>query len=146
MPTYIVKYSNFKLSKKKEKKIAEDITFTHHKITGANKFFAQVIFEKNKKSSHYMGGKEIKSSEIFLNGQIRSGRSSRIKKQLILKLREIIKKNTKLSTNNIWIYLEDLNPEQMIEYGQILPKSGGEKIWFNKLPENLKIKLKKLDN
>ena len=93
-----------------------------------------------------MGGKEIKSSEIFLNGQIRSGRSSRIKKQLILKLREILKKNTKLNTNNIWIYLEDLNPEQMIEYGQILPKSGGEKIWFNKLPENLKIKLKKLDN
>ena len=25
-------------------------------------------------------------------------------------------------------------------------KIRGEKIWFNKLPENLKIKLKKLDN
>ena len=34
----------------------------------------------------------------------------------------------------------------MIEYGEILPKSGKEKIWFNKLPKSLKVKLKKLDD
>ena len=146
MPTYLIKYSNLKLNKKIEKKIAEEVTFTHHKITGANRFFAQVIFEKNNKNSHYIGGKTIKSPELFLNGQIRSGRSKAIKKKLILKLREVIKKNTKLQSENIWIYLEDLNPEQMIEFGEILPQSGQEKSWFNKLPINLKNKLKKLDN
>ena len=64
MPTYIVKYSNFKLSKKK-KKIAEDITFTHHKITGANKFFAQVIFEKIKKLPLYGWQRNKKFRNFF---------------------------------------------------------------------------------
>ena len=46
---------------------------------------------------------------------------------------------------NIWVYIVELKPEQMIEYGEILPRSGGEKIWFKKLNQNLKKKLKKLD-
>ena len=47
MPTYTVKYSNFKLSLKQKKFIANGITKTHSKFTGANTFFAQVIFQKN---------------------------------------------------------------------------------------------------
>jgi hypothetical protein len=42
----------------------------------------------------------------------------------------------------IWIYLVDLKPEQMIEYGEILPKPGQESIWLNTLPSNLQKKLK----
>ena len=40
MPTYTVKYSNFKLSPKQKKLIANGITKTHSKFTGANTFFA----------------------------------------------------------------------------------------------------------
>ena len=43
-----------------------------------------------------MGGKLVKTKEIFLNGQIRAGRTSKVKKQLILGLRKILIKNTKL--------------------------------------------------
>ena len=86
MPTYTVKYSNFKLSPKQKKLIANGITKTHSKFTGANTFFAQVIFQKNENSSHFMGGKLVKNKEIFLNGQIRAGRTLIIKKKLILDL------------------------------------------------------------
>ena len=34
----------------------------------------------------------------------------------------------------------------MIEYGEILPKSGGEKKWFKSLPTKLKNRLNKIDN
>ena len=43
-----------------------------------------------------MGGNLVKTKEIFLNGQIRAGRTSKVKKQLILGLRKILIKNTKL--------------------------------------------------
>ena len=43
MPTYTIKYSNIKLSNNQKKRIAESITKVHHLMTGANKFFAQVI-------------------------------------------------------------------------------------------------------
>ena len=145
MPTYTVKYSNFKLSLKQKKFIANGITKTHSKFTGANTFFAQVIFQKNENSSHFMGGKLIKNKEIFLNGQIRAGRTLIIKKKLILGLREVLIKNTKLKKDFVWVYLEDLLPQQMIEYGEILPKSGGEKKWFKSLSISLRKRLKRLE-
>ncbi len=145
MPTYTVKYSNINLSQKQKKLIANDITKTHSKFTGANTFFAQVIFEKNKKNSHFIGGNLVKTKEIFLNGQIRAGRTSKVKKQLILGLRKILIKNTKLRSDFIWVYLEDLLPDQMIEYGEVLPNSGQEKKWFNSLSRSLRKKLQKMD-
>ena len=87
MPTYTVKYSNLKLSPKQKKLIADGITKTHSKFTGANTFFAQVFFQKNESGSHFMGGKLIKNKEIFLNGQIRAGRTLKTKKKLILGLK-----------------------------------------------------------
>ena len=146
MPTYTVKYSNIKLSPKQKKLIADGITKTHSKFTGANTFFAQVIFQKNDNKSHFVGGKLVQNKEIFLNGQIRAGRTSVIKKKLILGLREVLTKNTKLKKDFVWVYLEDLLPQQMIEYGEILPKSGGEKKWFKSLSLGLKKRLKSLEN
>ena len=145
MPTYTVKYSNFKLSSKQKNLIANGITKTHSKFTGANTFFAQVIFEKNENSSHFMGGKLVKNKEIFLNGQIRAGRTLVVKKKLILGLREVLIQNTKLKKDFVWVYLEDLPPQQMIEYGEILPKSGEEKKWFKSLSISLRKRLKRLE-
>ena len=145
MPTYTVKYSNINLSQKQKNSIAKDITNAHSKYTGANNFFAQVIFQKNEKDAHFMGGKLVKTKEIFLNGQIRAGRTSRVKKKLILGLKKILIKNTKLRSDFIWVYLEDLLPDQMIEYGEVLPKSGNEKKWFNSLSSSLRKRLKKME-
>ena len=145
MPTYTVKYSNFNLSQKQKNLLANDISNTHSKFTGANTFFAQVIFQKNEKKSHFMGGKLVKTKEIFLNGQIRFGRTSKVKKKLILGLRKILIKNTNLKKDYVWVYLEDLLPDQMIEYGEVLPKSGQEKQWFNSLTPSLRKRLKKME-
>ena len=146
MPTYFVNSSNIKLSKLIKKKLANQITKIHNKITGANKYFAQVIFNDTKKGNHFMGGKIVSKSEIFIYGHIRSGRTSKVKNKLIKGLREIINENTKLGKDNIWVYLLDLKPNQMIEYGELLPKSGGEKKWFKNLPTKLKLSLNSIDN
>ena len=146
MPTYYVNTSNIKFSKLLKEKLAKQITKIHNKATGANKYFAQVIFNNTKKGDHYMGGKIVSKPEIFIYGHIRSGRTAKVKNKLVKGLREIIQVNTKLEKDNIWVYLLDLKPDQMIEYGEILPKSGGEKKWFKNLPTKLKIRLNKIDN
>ncbi len=63
MPTYIVKCSNFNLSQKQKNLLANDISNTHSKFTGANTFFAQVIFQQNGKNTHFMGGKLVKTKQ-----------------------------------------------------------------------------------
>ena len=95
MPTYTVTHSNFKLQTKTKVKIAKSITKVHNIVTGANTYFAQVIFNKTKNNDHYMGGKKVKEPQLFLHGQIRSGRSAKIKKKLILDLKNTLIKNSK---------------------------------------------------
>ena len=145
MPTYTVRTSNIRFNKKEKYKIANGITKTHKKITGANSYFVQVIFVENKKKNHFMGGKIVKDKQIFLHGQIRAGRTTKIKKNLILFLRDFIIKNFNIKKTHIWIYLLDVNPKQMVEYGEILPRSGKEIQWFNTLSKSLQKKLKKMD-
>ncbi len=146
MPTYTVTNSNFNLTSKDQKKLAEGITKVHNVVTGANTYFAQVIFNKTKKNNHFMGGKKVKEPSIFLLGQIRSGRPKKIKDKLISDLRNIVIKNSKLNETQVWVYIIDLPPSQMIEYGEVLPESGKEKEWFSKLSKKLKKKLSKIGN
>ena len=146
MPTYTVTNSNFNLTLKEQKKLAEGITKVHNVVTGANTYFAQVIFNKTKKNNHFMGGKKVKEPSIFLLGQIRAGRPKKIKDKLISNLRDIVIKNSKLNETQVWVYVIDLPPSQMIEYGEVLPESGKEKEWFSKLSKKLKKKLSKIGN
>ena len=146
MPTYTVITSNLELGKSKKKSIAEGITKIHSKTTGANTYFAQVIFNETKKNSHFMGGKVIKDEQIYLNGQIRAGRSKEVKDDLIDQLKKLLAKETKLDQSNVWVYIVDLEPSQMVEYGEVLPVSGQEKVWFENQQEKLKKKLKSLES
>ena len=145
MPTYTVTNSNFNLTSKQQKDLAQGITKVHNEVTGANTYFAQVIFNKTKKNNHFMGGKKVKEPSLFLLGQIRAGRPKKIKDRLISDLKNIIVKKTKLDETQVWVYIIDLPPSQMIEYGAVLPESGKELQWFKGLSNKLKKKLSQME-
>ena len=145
MPTYTVTNSNFNLSSKQQKKLAEGITKVHNVVTGANTYFAQVIFNKTKKNNHFMGGKKVKEPSLFLLGQIRAGRSKEVKDKLISDLKNVLVKNSKLDETQVWVYINDLPPSQMIEYGAVLPESGKESEWFKNLSSKLRKKLSNIE-
>jgi phenylpyruvate tautomerase PptA (4-oxalocrotonate tautomerase family) len=146
MPTYTVTYSGAELSLTKKENIAQAITKTHHDVTDANTYFAQVIFLQTPRGNHYMSGKLVKDNQLFLHGQIRAGRPPELKEKLILGMREALIKNSGLSKDHIWIYIVDLIPAQMMEYGEFLPQSGKENEWFESLSRELQAKLKKMEN
>ena len=145
MPTYTVTNSNFSLNKNQKEQLAKGITKIHNIVTGANTYFAQVIFNKTKNTDHFMGGKKVKEPSLFLHGQIRAGRSKKIKDKLIADLRNILIRKSKLDETQVWVYIVDLPPSQMIEYGAVLPASGKEREWFNGLSSKLKKKLSSLE-
>ena len=145
MPTYTVTNSNFNLTSKNQKDLAQGITKVHNVVTGANTYFAQVIFNKTKKNNHFMGGKKVKEPSLFLLGQIRAGRPKKTKDRLISDLKNVLVKKTKLDETQVWVYIVDLPPSQMIEYGAVLPESGKEGQWFKGLSKKLKKKLSQME-
>ena len=63
---------------------------------------------------------------------------------MIIEFRNEVSKILRISRDKVWIYLADLHYNQMMEYGEILPKAGKEKEWLNSLSKSLKKKLKKI--
>jgi phenylpyruvate tautomerase PptA (4-oxalocrotonate tautomerase family) len=141
MATYIVYFAGLILSTHQKYTIAQAITKIHADVTGAEAYFAQVIFKELDIHDCFIGGVLLEDAHIFVNGQIRSGRSEQIKKQLLVEIEIALQNTTKLASNQIWAYIDELSPNQMIEYGQVLPPVGHDSVWFSTLPTNIQEKL-----
>jgi phenylpyruvate tautomerase PptA (4-oxalocrotonate tautomerase family) len=135
MPTYIVSATTDLLSDDARAGIAREITRAHSEATGAQGFFAQVLFNDIPPGRHYMGGKRIASDQVFVHGHIRAGRSPEQKARLLADIVASLERVTRLEKRFLWVYISELPPANMIEYGQVLPQPGAEKEWFDALPE-----------
>lgn len=141
MATYSVYYAGLSLTTHQKFTLAKAITKIHADVTGAEAYFAQVIFKQLDQHDCFIGGVLLDEPHIFLNGQIRIGRSEQMKKQLLVELEIAIQSTTKLAGHQIWGYIDEIVPGQMIEYGQILPAVGDDSVWFSTLPASIQKKL-----
>lgn len=134
MPTYRVVAAAGLLSAEKKRRIAEGITRVHHQVTGAQAFFAQVIFTEVAAGDHFVGGAPLQGDQVFVHGHIRAGRSPERKRQLLQELVAEVARAGAVAPNRVWAYLAELPPGQMAEYGQVLPEPGEESAWLASLP------------
>jgi hypothetical protein len=141
LATYSIYYAGISLNTNQKFSLAQAITKIHANVTGAEAYFAQVIFKELDLHDCFIGGILLDQPHIFLSGQIRLGRSEQIKKQLLVEVEIAIQMSTKLASHQICAYLDELEPSLMIEYGQILPSVGNDKAWFSTLPDSVQKKL-----
>lgn len=129
MPTYTVTAVGCALSSPQKEKIADLITQAHHVNTGAPGFFAQVFFVSHTPADHFLGGRRNSSPHIFIHGLIRAGRSVQAKKDLMTSVVESIAEICDVGQEDVWMYIQDIEADQMIEYGRVLPPPGSEAAW-----------------
>jgi phenylpyruvate tautomerase PptA (4-oxalocrotonate tautomerase family) len=134
MPTYFVCAPAQSVSTKDKQEIARSITHIHSAATGAQGFFAQVIFQETAPGNHFMGGAPVTSNGVFVYGHIRAGRTPEQKKRLLRGIVDAIATTMKIEQRHIWAYLNELPHFQMVEYGHLLPEPGGEADWLLSLP------------
>ena len=134
MPTYRVAAATGLLSAEKKHRIAQAITRVHTRVTGAQSFFAQVIFTDVAAGDHFVGGAPLQGDQVFVHGHIRAGRTPERKRQLLLDLVAAVASAGAIAPNRIWAYVAELPPGQMAEYGHILPEPGEEAAWLAGLP------------
>ena len=70
---------------------------------------------------------------VFVHGQIRSGRTSEQKCALLEGLVAAVTDTLGVRRRAVWVYLVDLPPASMLEFGHVLPEPGGEDAWLASL-------------
>ena len=134
MPTYTVHAPAGRLGDAERKRIASGITRVHSEATGAQGFFAQVMFVDVQPGHWFVGGAPMAGEQIFVHGQIRAGRSSDVKRKLLTGLLDVVCEAASFGRNMTWGYIVELPPSQMAEYGHVLPEPGTEAQWLAALP------------
>jgi phenylpyruvate tautomerase PptA (4-oxalocrotonate tautomerase family) len=135
MPTYIVSAATGRFSDELKHRIANGITQAHSRATGAQGFFAQVIFNEIPAGNHFIGGNPLKAEQVFVHGHIRAGRTREQKQQLLESIVDVIISATALESRYVWAYISELPPSQMVEYGRVLPEPGAEEAWLKSMDE-----------
>jgi hypothetical protein len=57
---------------------------------------------------------------------------------MMLRMMREVAKITEVREDDIWIYLCNLIPTDMVEYGHVLPQPGEEAAWYDRLPKALR--------
>jgi phenylpyruvate tautomerase PptA (4-oxalocrotonate tautomerase family) len=135
MPTYTCTAPEGRLTADQKSKIASEITRIHAEVTGAPGFLAQVIFNEVSAGNLFMGGAALKHDHIFIYGHIRAGRAAIDKARMITLMAKAVGELAKVNSNrSVWVYVTELPPRQMIEFGHLLPEPGDEAAWTAALP------------
>lgn len=146
MPTYTCTCRSGVLDASKKAKIAAAVTTAHAEITGAPLSFVQVIFGNAADGDVFIGGHRIEHDHLFVSGQIRAGRSAAVRKALIERLTGDIAREAGVPTFSVWIYINELPPAAMVEFGHVLPEPGDEAAWAAALPADDAKRLQRLGN
>lgn len=136
MPTYTVRTSTGRLGPDARASLAHAITSAHTVATGAPGFFAQVVFEEVDTDRHFVGGTPIADELVFVHGQIRAGRTPEQKVALLDALSGVVREVLGVPRRTVWVYLVDVPPADMIEYGYVLPAAGEEAEWLASLDDD----------
>jgi phenylpyruvate tautomerase PptA (4-oxalocrotonate tautomerase family) len=141
MPTYLCYAQHGALTPAQRSDIADRVTEIHSEVTGAPRFFVQVLFHELGEGGHFIGGRPADPRTVWVHGHIRAGRSDEAKNRLLLGIRDHVVAVADVPEHTVWVYLSDLAPTDMVEFGQVLPAPGKEQAWLDALPRDLRKQL-----
>jgi phenylpyruvate tautomerase PptA (4-oxalocrotonate tautomerase family) len=142
MPTYVCYLPPDLYDAQQKARIADAISQSHSQATGAHPYFVQVQIEETR-ADRYLGG-QLTQKHIWVRGDIRAGRSQHQRTSMMLDIMRKISEITGVIEDNIWVYVCNLLPTDMVEYGHVLPSPGEEQQWFSNLPPRLREYLESL--
>jgi phenylpyruvate tautomerase PptA (4-oxalocrotonate tautomerase family) len=136
MPTYVCFVPPKSLSDHQKDQIAAAIGRCHSEATGAPLFFVQVVIQESDTTRRYLGG-QLSGAHVWIRGDIRAGRSESARSALMLAITKDVSSIAAVPEASIWVYLCNLEPTDMVEFGHVLPAPGDEQAWFEGLPPDL---------
>jgi phenylpyruvate tautomerase PptA (4-oxalocrotonate tautomerase family) len=124
------------LNNDQKDQIAAAIGRRHSEATGAPSFFVQVVIEESEATRRYIGG-ALSGTHIWIRGDIRSGRPEAVRSALVFAIMKDVSAIAGVPESSIWVYLCNLAPTDMVEFGHVLPRPGEEQLWLESLSPSL---------
>lgn len=134
MPFYECTTVSGRLTPQQRAGVADVITTAHHRVTGAPAYFVRVAFHEADPASVFVAGAAVAHDHVFVFGHIRAGRDAATRAALTDRIAEGVCRVADLDRRGLWIYLSELTPANMVEFGHRLPASGEEEAWEAALP------------
>ena len=78
-------------------------------------------FKELDEGRHFVAGLPVTGDFVFVHGQIRSGRTPEQKRTLLGALVAAVTGTLGVRRRAVWVYLVDLPPTNMLEFGHVLP-------------------------
>ena len=101
------------------------------------RYMTQVIFYEVASDDRYVGGKPARPDLIWIRCDVREGRSVEMKARLLHRIRQGVAKIANVPEEVVWTYFCDLPPENIMEWGHIMPPlrdtMPNDDTWFKEL-------------
>ena len=148
MPTYTCFTAPGKLTAEKKKELADWLTAAYLEEFGLARYMTQVIFNEVAKDDRYIGGKPARPDLVWIRCDVRDGRSVEMKARLLHRIQQGVAKIASVPEEAVWTYFCDLRPENIMEWGHIMPplrdKMPNDDTWFQELSGPFKEYLRQL--
>jgi phenylpyruvate tautomerase PptA (4-oxalocrotonate tautomerase family) len=144
MPTYVCSAAIGRLTPVQKAEIACSITAIHHEETGAPRYLVQVIIYDLVPDSHYVAGQSATADQMWVRGDIRSGRTNEQKSQMLRRMMQGVGRASRAAEDAVWVYLCEIPGANVVEYGRVLLSPGEEDAWFSSLPDAIQERLRPL--
>ena len=141
MPTYVCYAPRGQLTVQHKAQIAAGIARIHSEFTGAPVAFTQCVFHELNPHDHFIGVQPASENGVWVYGHIRSKRSISTRNEILLGIRDLVRQVLNVPESAIWVYLNELNRTDMVEFGRVLPEPGNEQRWLDELPRDIRDRL-----
>ena len=121
MPTYTCFTAQGQLTLEQKEEIARVITDIYFEEFGLARYMTQVIFNEVATGDRYIAGKAARPDLVWIRCDVREGRTENQKARLLHRVREAVAKAADVCDEVVWIYLCDLPPMDIMEWGHIMP-------------------------
>lgn len=138
MPTYTCFAQRGVVSDEQKHRLAAGIAQVHSRATGAPIGFTQCVFEDLNPHAHFIGGVPAPETGVWVYGHIRRGRTPVAKGQILEGICSLLVEVLDAPTEAVWVYINELDNTDMIEFGRVLPEESKEWPWVDQLPADLR--------
>lgn len=136
MPTYKCSLLGLNIGAEKKYKLANAVTASHCECIGDPPQAVQVIFDDLPPGQCFVGG-SLADGRILVTGLVSPQAANDQNQLLSNRLLELFTEICGVQKTSVWIYLQELQRDSIIECGNGSSATDFGQEWIGRLPENL---------